>query len=891
MEFRSSGASGDIYLAWDTRFNQRVHVTILPGLSRGADDDGALYHAFVDAMRGLSSLRHPAILAPTDFSSPASDEAWYASDQPQGESVSHLLRVLRSAPWRLVAQLMHEIAAALAFVHGRQLCHGQLTPDSIVVDRTGRVQVADLSVVPRVMLGQPGHAQLDLADLYDKLPYLPPEAQQRRAPDAEADMFALGVIGYELLVGERPFGTIGDVLSYAQARRSAPDPGDRVGDVPLELRRVVQALLASRRENRPRTAVVVRDALSALLREAGVTDVRGALRTELERRREIFGDAPAPPVPDAAQPEEADATAPRRDTQEVGVGVTTPGYRKPTQDLGPAHRVTEQRVSRAAGPETEELVSAKRDGRGPGTSIERLEANEARGRPNERRERPASWSAGVFMLAIVAAVMGGGWWLVTETAVGPDSRLRSAAQAEAAQESAEEEPTARTSRDEYEVDDEADDDGEGVTRLAVPQDPMEEAVAKARAMLASQRFADAEVFVRQGLEFAERSEADELNMLLAESQAGQGRVDDAVATWLDVDGRGGRRWQGHHQAGLLLAENARCGAAIPLLRAAVRRGDASVEAVTALGRCLLMTGDLLGAEEALLDARSKAPDRIDILLSLAAALEQTGTRDADALAAYSDALRVEPDNRAAQLGLVRLEVAGDNPEDAAARLLALAEGGDPDAEALGRTGREALGHAAFRARDYKEAATQYAAAVEQAGDEATPDLLRNLALALDYAGMRGAARAYKAAIQASPRDAELRHAYGRLLARAGDWSRAASVLEGAARLDPARWQALFDLGTASLGAGDASSAARAFGLVVRQRPNDQAALQNLGKAQIDGGNTEDAIQTFGRLATLRPADPQPVLTMAVLMHRMKRSEEAEALFASACRLGAQEACK
>ena len=271
MDLLSSGPSGDVYLAWDTRLNQRVRLTRVPQLSSGGPGGGETYGAFLEVMRQLSDLRHPSITSPTDFSPPDAAEAWFVADHVEGTTLADLLVEQGRLEWRLGTMVLHEVAAAVAYAHGRDLAHGQLGPSRVLIDASARVHLVGFDVVARVLLQGAGSvAGVDLASIYDELAYLAPGALQRRPPEVGHDVFSLGILAFEMLTGRHPFASAMDILAHAQARRAAPDPGAEVGAIPLQLRRLVQEMLSPRVEARPSTAAEVRDAAALVLRQAGI---------------------------------------------------------------------------------------------------------------------------------------------------------------------------------------------------------------------------------------------------------------------------------------------------------------------------------------------------------------------------------------------------------------------------------------------------------------------------------------------------------------------------------------------------------------------------------------------------------------------------------------------
>ncbi len=890
MDLLSSGPNGDVYLAWDTRLNQRVRLTRMPQLAPRSSTEVGDYRAFLDVMRQLSDLRHPSIASPTDFSSPVASEAWYVTDHAEGRSLRDLLTEHGRLPWRFGTMLLHEFAAALAFAHGRDIAHGQIGLGKAVIEATGRVQIVGFDVVARVLLAKTAAGAVDLASVYEELSYLSPEALQRRPPDVVSDMFSLGIVAYEMLVGSHPFASAMDILAHAQARRSPPDPGSDVGDIPLQLRRLAQSMLAPRAENRPRTAAVVRDATEQILNQAGITDIRASLRAALDAGAEASGGPGTAAqrrrtepllkrraVVPQTQPSKVPAGPERRDTEPMASASTDSPTRVATQDLAARDGKSPKRSTRSMG------ATGRKKRKGAETLIAELQAMDAPG--DDAAETSSTRVAFVLLLVFLAAGALVSWWWADSA--GPSARSSRVAAApldpvEAGEEEEEEEeltvhvaaaPVAR----------EGDDDERVAPAPPATDGEMHE--RKARRLLAGQQYDRASKEARAGLAEREDNHA-ELYRLLAQAREGAGDIDGAVKAWLESDEVGLRGTEGHIAAGFLLAQNQRCKDALPLFIEARDRGEETPRLLKLIGNCHLVEGQAKQAVAVLGEAYVLAGDDLDVVVPLAKAHEQLGQRDA-AVAFYRVALAIDPDARPAIAGLARLAATAGDFDEVMAQLGDDVEGApDVDPESL-----VLKGEAAFNAKRYGTAAKMFKRAIE-AMEEPTPALLRNYAVALDRGGFAGSAlRAYAAAARANPRDVDLHYLFGRALVKAKRVRDAIKPFEQVLRLEPRRADVRFDLGLALMATKRWRGAAGAFSELVKQRPGDQAAWQNLGKAQVEAGDLAGALDTFESLSKMRADDPSPVLTMAALLQRMDRRPEAAAVLQEACRRGAQEACE
>jgi tetratricopeptide (TPR) repeat protein len=855
MELRRSGLAGDVHVAWDTRLNQRVLVTLVPKLAPdGPGVAGRGFPHFIEAMRRLSGMRNPLLLLPTEFASPGGQEAWYATEFAEGPALRALSAGVRKLPWRQAAMILHEVAAALAHAHARHIAHGQLSPERIYLERTGRVVIGGFDVLARVAFADGGGSNVDLVEIFEQPQYVAPEGLLRRPPSAPGDVFSLGAMTFELLSGAPPFASGAEVLAHVQARRSAPDPPG-VDDLPDAFRELIREMLATRADQRPLDAGAVRDRTGALLKEFLIHDVRASLGAAFQRVPQVFGAEPLP------------------DPSGVAADPVKPKKRSPKAK---AKRSAGAEVSQASADGTrgaKQAAAQAKTGIPAELAVQLMTEPMSRG---ETRERSASssamWLLGAMLLGGAALAYGlygnqlfGGAKDERGTVASAEGPALTAVGAEAAL------------------------DPNVPLAEAPSEDPVELSKEKATVLLSGGKAGLAETQLRLGLEQGGKSDPA-LHMLLAESLEQQGKLDQAVEAWLAADAsEGASATAGRLAAGFALARANRCDAALPMFAETRERGLDTAEVYKLVGNCELMLGQAAAAVSSLRSAVERDGSDVDSLVPLALALSNLGKGD-EAAQIFAKVLEIDPDNAQAKRVTARLDAVSGDPLKALAAL-----GAGDDAQAPPATGAgdlELAAFAAYRAGYYKQAADAYARAIEAAGDAATPGMLKNYAMAEEKAGRAAdAAKAYARAIRAAPEDPELPYLLGRLEAARGRRDEAIALYEDSLAKGPGQVGIRFELGVLQLEDGRNQSAAKTFGALAREQPGNLEVLQNLGKAQVEAGQQADAVDTFQRMAELQPDDPGPVLTAAALMQRLGREADAVAALQEACRRGATEACQ
>jgi serine/threonine-protein kinase len=809
-----------------------VELIELPDLDA---HEATLWSAFLGVMGRLSSADSDAIATPCDFARSPDEGAWYVTEVSRGISLENLRGGLGRLHWRQAAMILHEIARALSFAHSRGIAHGNLTPDAIFIDSKGGVQIRRFAVLARIRLEVSTDTPVSLAELYDGTNYLSPEALAHRSPNLVSDVFALGLLAFELLVGRHPFGGMAGVIAHVEAQRDPPDPSADGVKVPASIRKLVMSMLRVRVDQRPADAGAVAEVLRDQLRDVGVTQIQASLAVELQRQRSLF------------------------DTEQPGTTSPHPGH----GPRGPAARTSagSNRVSGAELSEKTEAIFAEMT----------VAARHSKQRPSR--------SPGRAVVGLMALILAGAGFLYF---TGTQRQARRATQ-EALGLGNPTPTSSPTGRPRAAVPGELP---EGEVAPTPETDPAQILLAKGLASFDQGQVARAERLARQGLERAGPRDGP-LQMLLARSLDRQARVDDAVTAYLASDKAAFGQTDGRLAAGFLLGADGRCKEAVGLYESAYRSGLDSSRLHALMGSCHLLLGALEKAVVSLERALVTGVDDVDILMPLATSLDLLGEMER-ARSAYERVLRLQPRHGRAKAAINRIDTLRANPEEAAQWLSDRRnQASEQDPQSLGI---EAF--AAFTAGQHGRAAKLYQKIVDAAGEDATAEQLKNLAVALDRAdyGER-AISALERALAKNAGDKEVQLLLGHRLALMGRHTQAIEHLEAAAA-DPAlRFNARFDLGLAYLASGDARRAAVEFGALAAERPDDLRAVGNLAKAQVDAGQNEAALSTLERLSRLQPYAPGSWLTRAAILQKMDRRDEADALLSAACGRGIQEACR
>lgn len=247
----ANGGMGQVWRATDETLGRPVAVKVLR--PEAAEDTGFLERFRAEA-RNSASLQHPNIVTVFDFGE-GRHSAYLVMELIEGEPLSAIIRERGTLPAELATEILYQAAIALQAAHNAGVVHRDVKPANIVVDADGYARLADFGISRAIA----GSGLTQTGEVLGTAHYLSPEQVQGQPAGPASDVYALAVVGYEMLTGSRPFeGESMVTTALAHVSQPAPELPD---SVPEPLRTTVMAGLAKLPEKRPESAAAFAEAL------------------------------------------------------------------------------------------------------------------------------------------------------------------------------------------------------------------------------------------------------------------------------------------------------------------------------------------------------------------------------------------------------------------------------------------------------------------------------------------------------------------------------------------------------------------------------------------------------------------------------------------------------
>ena len=258
-ELTGSGMSR-VFVATEKSLNRKVVVKVLPyEMAAGVNRE-----RFRREIQLAAQLQHPHIV-PLHAAGSSGDLLYFTMPYIEGESLRHALHENVKFSPREVVRILHDVSDALAYAHSRGVIHRDIKPGNVLRSGSHAV-VTDFGVAKAISAALPSVGMTTSGMAIGTPAYMAPEQLAGDpAADHRVDIYAVGLLGYELLAGEAPFKASSPQETMAAQLTRAPEPiAKRRPDAPPALAALLTRCLAKNPSDRPQTAAEIVSLLDSL---------------------------------------------------------------------------------------------------------------------------------------------------------------------------------------------------------------------------------------------------------------------------------------------------------------------------------------------------------------------------------------------------------------------------------------------------------------------------------------------------------------------------------------------------------------------------------------------------------------------------------------------------
>lgn len=272
----AAGGMARVFLAEDLRLKRQVAVKVIhPHL---ADDEGFIAQFRQEAILA-ANLSHPNLVNVFDQGTDLGS-AYLVMEYVAGQTLREVIREFGPLSPKRTLGVLESVLAGLSAAHNGGILHRDIKPENVLLADDGRIKLSDFG------LARPISAHTETDSVIGTAAYLSPELASRGLADARSDVYAVGILGFELLTGKQPFtGDIAAAVAAQHLTSSVPAPSTLVPSLPESIDELVLWATERDAELRPANAgellEFVRKVAAELRGEASVPKATNENRTEV----------------------------------------------------------------------------------------------------------------------------------------------------------------------------------------------------------------------------------------------------------------------------------------------------------------------------------------------------------------------------------------------------------------------------------------------------------------------------------------------------------------------------------------------------------------------------------------------------------------------------------
>lgn len=267
-----AGAMGKLWLCHDPSLDRMV---VVKQMQANQEENPDAIKRFMQEGNILAHLNHPAITKPYGLWKEGDGKLSLSMEFVHGYTLRNILDKCKQPPLWLVMSVLYEVLSALGHAHRQNVVHRDIKPANIMIDEDGRVRLLDFGIAHtdhqldfnRYFKDDDERSRItQTGAILGTVTYMSPEQTLGENASPASDIFAVGIVGLEMLVGQNLFrgSNFSDTIQRIQKMRVTAKAFPK--EVSPELRKFVLKLLAKKPKNRPVTAYDAADELSAIMK-------------------------------------------------------------------------------------------------------------------------------------------------------------------------------------------------------------------------------------------------------------------------------------------------------------------------------------------------------------------------------------------------------------------------------------------------------------------------------------------------------------------------------------------------------------------------------------------------------------------------------------------------
>ena len=263
-----SGAMGQLWLCHDKSLDRMV---VVKQMQQDIEDSDVNIRRFMQEGNILAHLNHPAITKPYALWKEKDGKLSLSMEFVHGLTLRQILDKVKQPPLWIVLNILHEILCALGEAHRKGIVHRDIKPANIMIDNDGRIHLLDFGIAHSENLlqfnkGEDAERLTQTGAILGTVTYMSPEQTVGEEATPASDLFAVGIVASEMLLGQNIFrgSNFSDTLQRIQKLRVTEKAFDK--NLPRRLKKLIVKMLNKDPRKRPLTAFDAAEQVSLIMR-------------------------------------------------------------------------------------------------------------------------------------------------------------------------------------------------------------------------------------------------------------------------------------------------------------------------------------------------------------------------------------------------------------------------------------------------------------------------------------------------------------------------------------------------------------------------------------------------------------------------------------------------